>query len=66
MAGGEKLKTKEGRIASDRTLLNGRALSPNGLIHHSDAGSQYTSEAYKLESARRHTIKSMSGVEKVL
>lgn len=36
----------------------------DGLIHHSDAGSQYTSEAYKLELARRHAIQSMSGVGK--
>ena len=36
----------------------------DGLIHHSDAGSQYTSEAYKLELARRHVIQSMSGVGK--
>ena len=28
----------------------------DGLIHHSDAGSQYTSEAYKLELARRHAM----------
>ena len=36
----------------------------DGLIHHSDAGSQYTSEAYKSELARRHAIQSMSGVGK--
>ena len=30
----------------------------DGLIHHSDAGSKYTSEAYKLELARRHAIQS--------
>ena len=34
------------------------------LIHHSDAGSQYTSEAYKLELARRHVMQSMSSVGK--
>ena len=28
----------------------------DGLIHHSDAGSQYTSEAYKLELACRHAM----------
>ena len=33
----------------------------DGLIHHSDAVSQHTSEAYKLELARRHAIQIMSG-----
>ena len=28
----------------------------DGLIHHNDAGSQYTSEAYKRELARRHAM----------
>ncbi len=36
----------------------------DGLIHHSDAVSQCTGEAYKLELARRHAIQSMSGVGK--
>ena len=31
------------------------------LIHHSDAGSQYASGAYRLDLARRHAIQIMSG-----
>lgn len=36
----------------------------DGLIHHSDPGSQYTSEAYRIALARRHAIQSMGGVGK--
>ena len=36
----------------------------DGIIHHSDAGSQYTSTAYKIELARHHAIQSMSAVGK--
>ena len=36
----------------------------DGVIHHSDAGSQYTSTAYKIELARHHAIQSMSAVGK--
>ena len=34
----------------------------DGLIHHSDAGSLYTSEEYKLELTRRHAIHEHTGL----
>ena len=36
----------------------------DGVINHSDSGSQYTSKAYKIELARHHALQSMSGVGK--
>ncbi len=33
-----------------------------GVIVHSDAGSQYTSEAYKLALGKQHAVQSMSDV----
>ena len=36
----------------------------SGVIIHSDAGSQYTSEAFRLAIEKHHTVQSMSDVGK--
>jgi len=38
----------------------------DGVINHSDSGSQCTSKAYKIELAGHHALQSMRGVRQVL